>query len=452
MKIIICGAGRVGTTLVEQLSSERYDLTVIDRDRAVMETISEEYDVMALRGNAASMNVLSQAGVKDADLLIAATGNDEVNLLCCMTAHFMNPSLHTIARVSSPEYATQAYTMQNAFALSLAFNPEKQAADEIEHLLRFPGFLKRDTFAKGRIEIVEIKVERGSRLCDVALSELGGVIRQKILVCTALRDGRAFIPTGNFVIREGDRIFVTAPTNALSALLTDLGAVPHRAKHIIIVGGSTVGFYLARMLRGAKLDVTIIERDPAVCNDLAALLPGVNIIHGDACNRDVLESEGLSESDALVAVTGQDETNIIVSLYGERFGVPQIITKLDALDDSRIISALPIGSVICPCKLSCNTVVRYVRAMKNQAGAALTIHTIADDQAEAIEFPVDASTLHRGVPLRNIRLRENILIGGIARGGSIEIPSGDSCFMEGDSVVIVYNGDEVLLQLNDIFV
>lgn len=452
MKIILAGGGKVGKTLADQLSSENYDITVIDDDPAVIESAVESFDVMAVKGNCASMNVLRQAGAMTADLLIAATGTDEVNLLSCMTAHALNPKLHTIARICNPEYNHQAYAMRDAFGLSLTFNPDKQAAEEIVRLLKLPGFLKRETFAKGRVEIVEIRIDEDSPLCNIALSDISGIVKCKILICTVLRDGRAISPAGNFILEKDDRIFVTATTDNLALLLKNIGIVTHKNKNVTIVGGGKIGYYLAESLENSSISAQIIEMDEERCKELAASLPHTNIIHGNGGFRETLESEGVPHTDALIALTGMDEVNMVISLYGDRFGVPQSITKLDRIDDSKVVAGLPLGSIICPKRLCCSNILRYVRAMQNQAGAATTIHTIADGLAEAIEFPVDGTTLHCGEPLRKFKLKQNILLVSITkRNGVIEIPSGDSFFEKGDSVVIVSSRKEVILHLNDIF-
>ncbi|HBF15263.1 MAG TPA: Trk system potassium transporter TrkA [Clostridiales bacterium] len=451
MKILIAGSGKLGETLARQLCSEEHDVTLVDSDRSVLESGLNRYDVMGVMGNCASMEVLRQAGVENADLLIAVTGSDEVNLLTCTTAHYINPKLHTIARIRNPDYAEQAYSMRDAFALSMIVNPERQAATEIERLLRYPGFLKRDTFAKGRMEIVELKLEADSRLCNVTLSSLNTLVRCRVLVCAVLRGGNAIAPDGNFVLHAGDRIFVTAPTEVLSELLKNLGVVTHRAQRVMLIGGGKISYYLAQALEESRLDIQLVEKDPEVCEQMAKALPRTTVIQGDAADRSVLEGEGLASCDALVTLTGLDELNMVISLYGSGFGVKQIITKVGRMEDGRVLDSLPLGSVICPRKLSCSTIVRYVRAMQKQAGAAITVHTIADGQVEAIEFPVDEHTLHCGEPLKKLKLRENILLVGINRGDHTEIPNGDSSFELGDSVVVVSSGATVLMQLNDIF-
>ena len=451
MKILIAGSGKLGETLARQLCAEEHDVTLVDSDRSVLESGLNRYDVMGVMGNCASMEVLRQAGVESANLLIAVTGSDEVNLLTCTTAHYINPKLHTIARIRNPDYAEQAYSMRDAFALSMIVNPERQAATEIERLLRYPGFLKRDTFAKGRMEIVELKLEADSRLCNVTLSSLNTLVRCRVLVCAVLRGGNAIAPDGNFVLHAGDRVFVTASTEVLSELLKNLGIVTHRAQRVMLIGGGKISYYLAQALEESRLDVQLVEKDPDICEQMAKALPRTTVIQGDAADRSVLEGEGLASCEALVTLTGLDELNMVISLYGSGFGVKQIITKVGRMEDGRVLDSLPLGSVICPRKLSCSTIVRYVRAMQKQAGAAITVHTIADGQVEAIEFPVDEHTLHCGEPLKKLKLRENILLVGINRGDHTEIPNGDSSFEQGDSVVVVSSGATVLMQLNDIF-
>lgn len=451
MKIIIAGGGKVGATLVRQLSSEGYDLTLIDTNPSLLEGIMNSYDIMAVHGNCATMESLRQAGVEEADLLIAVTNADEVNLLCCMTAHGMNPKLHTIARIRNPEYTHQIYKMRDAFGLSMTVNPEKQAAIEIERLLKFPGFLRREPFAKGRVEIVELKIDEKSKLCNVSLGDLGSVVKCRVLVCAVLRDGKAFAPSGNFVLRQGDRVFVTAPTDRLAVLLRSLGIITRPVKRVILCGGGRVSYYLASRLRKDGITVQLIEHNKERCLELATLLPETSIIQGDATSQSLLDSEGLSTADALVTMTGLDELNMIVSLYGASQGVPLIITKLGRMSSSGIVDDLPLGSTIYPKELCCNTIVRYVRAMRNQSGGAVSVHSIADGKMEAIEFLVDDTTAHRGVPLKDLRLRPNVLIASISRGETIEIPGGNSCFRSGDSIVLVTSDRGALLQLNDIF-
>lgn len=451
MKIIIAGDGKVGLSLTRKLSAEGHDLTLIDSNQEVLDSSVERYDVMGVQGNCASMRVLEQADIKKADLLIAATSADEINLLCCMTAQGLNPKLHTIARIRNPEYGKQIFTMRNVFKLSLMVNPEKQAAREIERLIKYPGFLQRETFARSRVEIVELRVDAQSKLKNVALKVLDNIVKCKVLVCAVSRDQNTVIPSGDFILREGDKVFVTAPSETLTLLLKNLGVITRKAKRVIICGGGRIGYYLADQLVKHGVTVQLIERDEARCRHLAELLPEAYIIHGDASSQSLLDSEGVADCDALVAMTGMDEMNMVISLYGKKCGANQIITKVGHTGNNSIFESMGIGSLICPKELCTNNIVRYVRAMQNTEGAALTVHNIADGQAEALEFVVDDSTLHTGESLKNIRTRENVLIACISRGSKMEIPSGDSTFHKGDSLIVVTQGGTRLLQLNDIF-
>ena len=450
MNIIIAGGGKVGLTLARQLAAEGHDITLVDNNTLVLEEAVEQFESMAVCGNCASKEVLIQAGVETADLVIAVTNADEVNLLCCMTAHGINRSIHTIARIRNPEYAEQVMTMRDIFPLSLTVNPEKQAAIEIERLLKYPGFLRRDTFAKGRVEIVELRIDDSSKLCNVALSDLSNVVNCKVLVCAVLRQGAAVAPKGNFVLQNGDRIFVTAPTDVLTTLLKNLGIITRRVRNVLICGGGRVSFYLAGLLEKDGISVQLIDRDHARCVELASLLPNTSVIYGDCSNPHTLDSQGIERVDALASLTGVDETNMVISLYGKTRNVPQILTKLSR-GEGIIADSLPLGSVICPKELCSNHIVRYVRAMQNQTGAAVSVHTIADGQVEAIEFLVDETAVNCGIPLKQLKLRPNVLIASITRGTETQIPGGNSIFTAGDTVVVVTGGRGILKSFNDIF-
>lgn len=451
MKILIVGVGKVGAALARQLSREKHDLTLIDINSLVLQAGVESFDVRTLRGNGASASILREADVDTADLLIATTGEDELNLLCCLTAHSLNPRLHTIARIRNPEYREQAYAMRGVFGLSMAINPEMQAATEIERLLKYPGFLKRETFARGRLEIVEVLVDEDSPLRDVSLMTLGNVVKCRVLVCSVLRGGKAIIPGGNFVVKEGDRLFVTATTKNLSTLLRNLGLINHPAKRVMLAGGGHVSYYLAQRLAKSGVAVQIFERNLARCEELAELLPNVSILHGDVSDQTLLDSEGVADCDAFVSLTGLDELNVMMSMFAHSRGVPQVITKLGRLESSELLNSLPLGSVLSPKELCTNTIVRYVRAMQNQTGAALAIHMIADGQVEAAEFVVDDTTRQIGVPLRELKLRRGVLVAGISHGINTEIPDGNTALQKGDIVVIVSEEDREVHQLNDIF-
>ena len=451
MKIIIAGDGKVGATLTEKLSGEGHSVTIIDNDSDVIENLVDMYDVLAVNGNCASMDILEQADVTNADLLIAATSSDEVNMVCCITAHSLNPFIHTIARIRNPEYNSQVARMKDKFGMSLIFNPERQAATEIERLIKFPGFLQRDTFAKGRAEIVELRISADSKLNNVAIKDLMSVIKCKVLICIVTREGVAYAPDGDFILEEGDRIFVTAPTNSLTELLNNLNIITHRARRVIVCGAGKISYYLAERLMRSGIKVQVIEKDLAKCEELAARLPKAIVVHGDASDQKLLESEGVDSCDALVTLTGFDELNMVISLYGNSQKIPQIITKIDRVGNTQMLDVLPIGSTICPKQICSESIVTYVRAMQNQKGAALTIHSIADGQAEALEFRVDENTEYCGVPLKQLRIKKGVLLACITRGTQTVIPNGDSSYSPGDTLIIITTKENVISQIDDIF-
>lgn len=452
MKIIIAGDGKVGLALARQLSQEGHELVTIDSNREILERDAQFFDGMSVVGNCATMSTLREANVEQADVLIAATGADEINLLCCLTARKVNPSLHTIARVRSPEYIEQLYMMREDFGLSMIINPEREAAQEIFRLLQLPGFLKRETFAKGRVEIVELRILERSLLENVILNHLPHVLGGcRVLVCAVIRDGQAFIPTGDTMLRRGDHIYVTAPVAVLSDLMKLLGVTQKKIRHAMLIGGGRVSYYLAQSLIGAGVQVKIIEQNADRCMELAHMLPKAYIIEGDGSSQSVLEGEGIMETDALVTLTGIDEQNVITSLYGSAQGVPHVITKVNRIEFTSMLENLSVGSVVSPKELCSANIVQYVRAMQNQTGAAITLHRIADGRAEALEFVINKHSRYIGEPLRNLRLKRNVLISCITHKGKTILPDGNSVFQMGDTVIVVTNREQPILQFNDIF-
>ncbi len=451
MNIIVAGGGKVGVTLVTQLTAEGHDLTLIDLDKAVLDRTINDCDVLSVQGNCAAMDTLLTARVKEADLLIAATNLDEVNLLCCMTAHGLNEKIHTIARIRNPDYTQQIYKMRDSFGLSFTVNPERQAALEIERLLKYPGFMRRDTFVGGRSEIVELRLDNDSKLCGISLIEMYKVVKTRVLVCAVVRKGQAYSPKGDFVLEAGDKLYITAPTYNLTVLLKNLGIITRKVRRVLLCGGDRISFYLAQLLEKDGINVTIIEKSESRCRELAEELPDTAITRGDCSNQAQLEEEGIADADAVVTLTGLDEMNMIISLYASSRGIPQVITKIGRPENAKLADSLALGSIICPRELSSGSIVRYVRAMQNQGGAAITVHAIADGQAEAVEFQVDKDTPHCGEPLKSIKLKPDVLIASISHQNKPQVPGGDSVFQPGDNVVIVTSGRGAIRSLEDIF-
>lgn len=451
MKILIAGGGKVGETLVRQLTAEGHDITLIDSTPSVIENVMEHYDIIGVSGNAASMETLLDADVRHAHLMIAVTNADEVNLLACMTAHGLNKDLHTIARIRNPEYRAQSYQMRDYFGLNMVINPEETAAVEIARLLQFPGFSKIDLFAKGATEIAELKIKAESPLNHLVLNKLNSVVHSQVLVCAVQRDGVCIMPDGNFTLQEDDVIYVTASQADLARMLRHLGVLNKKAKTALITGGGRISYYLSKELEKGGIAATVVEQDADRCSELATSLPQTTIVHGNASSQAFLDREGIETYDALITMTNLDELNIVMSLYGNARGVPQIITKLSHAENNKILDRLPIGSVISPKELICSGIVRYVRAMQNKVGAAITIHMIAGGQGEAIEFIVDDKTKYTGVALKDISLRRNVLIASIERGWKHQLPTGTSTFQPGDTIIVVTTSDTRVQQLNDIF-
>ncbi len=451
MKILIAGGGKIGSSLTAHLTEEGHELTVIDMNADVLEALMGRYDVIGIEGNAASMTVLETAGVKDADLFIAATDMDEVNMLACMTAHGLNSNLTTIGRIRNPEYRSQAYEMRDIFGLSLAVNPEQRAAREIARLLKYPGFLSIDTFAKGNVEIVELRVDGNNPLRNNPLSKLPDIVHTSVLVCAVQRNGETIMPDGSFVIRENDLLFITAPTDHLTTLLRNLGIIKKQAKRILIAGGGRISYYLVKEVEKTGMDCTIVEINPQRCRELAETLPNATIVQGDASSQEFLDMEGVGASDAVITLTGLDELNIVISLYANTRNVSQVITKLSHAENNKILDSLELGAIISPKELASFAIVRYVRAMQNQQGSAVAVHRMGGGKIEAIEFLVEKDTRHIGEKLKDVKTKKNVLIVSISEGGRVEIPTGNSKIKKGDSVVIVTTPDMHINQLNDIF-
>lgn len=452
MNIIIVGDGKVGAALAAQLSQEDHNVTIIDSDPLVISESAELLDVMAVVGNGASMTTLREAGAESADLLIAATSLDELNLLTCLTAKKLGCG-HTIARIRNPEYADQLVSMQDELGLSFTVNPEQAAALEAYQLLQFPSFLKRESFAKGRVEIVAVPVAEGSKLAGLPLHKLYEIARVKVLVCAVQRDGQVHIPGGSFVLQGGDTIFVTAGVQDLAQLVRSLGLVEHKVKSLLIIGGSRIAFYLAGRCLESGMAVKIIEQSHARCVTLAERLPKATIIEADGSRQEVLDAEGLKNFDAVITLTGMDEENVVLSMFAQHLGVSKVITKINRVEYDQLFRKVGLGSIISPKALCCSNIVRYVRAMSTarDAEGLLALHPIVDGQAEALEFQAGPATRHCGEALKDIPLKSGILISCITHQGRTLIPKGDTCFYPGDTLIVVTAGGRAVTELDSIF-
>ncbi len=437
MNIIIVGCGKVGSTLAEKLNRENHDITLIDRNPNVLRSLTDSNDVMAVVGNGAVYQVQMEAGIQEADLLIATTNSDELNMLCCLIAKKAG-NCHTIARIRNPEYSTEIRYIREELNLSLAINPELAAATEISRLLRFPSAIKIDTFAKGRIELLKFIIPDHSTLDGMKVLEVSTRLKCNVLICVAERGDDVVIPGGNFVLQAGDKISFIASQKDSTDFFHKVGVVNNHVKSIMIVGGGRMTYYLGKILKNVKIKLKIVEQNLDRCNELSELLPHVMIIHGDGSDQQLLEEEGLDQMEAFASLTGFDEENIMLALYAAKKTKAKLITKVNRTSFKDVVNSLNLGSVINPKLLTADLILQYVRAIQNSLGSNVeTLYRIADDQAEALEFRVGNDAPMLGIPLEKLELKENLLVACINRKGRIITPRGKDTLEAGDTVIIV---------------
>ena len=473
MKINIVGDGLVGDTLISYIAGEGHQVTVIDPVAARINRVVNQYDVQGLIGNGAGHSTLIEAGVQDTDLLIAMTGSDELNMVCCMMAEKLGTA-HSIARVRNPEYFREMDFVRDYMGIDQVVNPEYEAANEIARLVRFPAALKMEAFAKGRVDMAEIYLEKGHPLAGQKLSSLQQTYGVSVLVCAVLRGENAFIPGGDFVLCEGDTVSVTASHKDLSRFFSRLGLMDHPVRNVMILGGGRCAFYLAERLISLGIDVRIIVQQEARSRELAELLPQATVILGDCSDSELLEDEGISHMDACIALTDNDEQNSIVALYARSHGVERVISRIDSDSLAKTMAGLGMDCVISPRRLCAATVLRFLRGLENRKrmqstlrrgkGAQRTdepmdersvgivsLYKLCGDRAEAVEFKVDESFRARGVPLMSdqFKIKKNTLIALIVRGNNVIHPHGTTTLELDDRVIVVTSAGE-LVELNDI--
>lgn len=437
MKIILVGGGKVGTALARQLSEEDHNVTVIDTNKPRVEHISEAYDVMGIVGNGASIATLYEAGIEEADVFIAITGSDELNLLCCMFAKKAG-HCHTIARVRNPSYSHELEFIKKQTGISAIVNPEMAAAMEISHLLRFPGASKIDTFADGRVRLIKCALTEAQGMDGMAIRDILSRLGSDVLVCAVERGADVLIPNGDFVLRNGDQVTFLATQERARDFFQKINLPVRPVKNALIVGGGAIAFYLSQELLENKVRVRIVERDPARCIQLAEELPEAQILNEDGSNRDFLLSEGLGSAEAFVALTNIDEENVLLTLFAKKHSKGKLVTKINRLEFDDIISGLELGSIVYPKYMTCDYIVQYVRALQNEAGSNVkTLYRILDDRVEALEFTVHEESKATGVPLSRLRLKQNLLLCCIMRGEQILIPRGGDEIQVGDNVIVV---------------
>ena len=437
MQIIIVGCGKVGRTLAEQLQEEDSDITLIDVSANVINSLQDDIDAMGIVGNGASINTLMEAGVDKADILIAVTGSDEMNLLCCLIAQ-KTGHCQTIARVRNPIYGNEIGFIKKRLGVNMIINPELAAAQEISRLLRFPSAIKIDTFSRGRVELLKFKVLPEFGLDGMTISRITETLKCDVLFCAVESRDQVSIPGGNHMIHNGDNVSILAsPVNA-AAFFKKIGLKTHQVKNAIIVGGGTISYYLAKALLDMNISVKIIEQNTARCETLSDLLPSATIINGDGTNRSLLMEEGLPQTEAFVSLTNLDEENVFLALFAKTISNAKLVAKVNRLAFDDVIDNLDIGSVIYPKYITSDRILQYVRAMQNSIGSNVeTLYHILDNKAEALEFAIRDNSPVVGIPLSELNLRQNLLVGYLNHNGVVKIPRGHDTIQVGDTVIIV---------------
>ncbi|MBR5406853.1 MAG: Trk system potassium transporter TrkA [Lachnospiraceae bacterium] len=437
LHIIIVGCGKVGSTLVEILSNEGNDITIIDKDPAIVESLTNTFDVMGIEGNGASFTTQEEAGIKKADLMIAVTNSDELNLLCCTVAKQVG-NCATIARVRTPEYNKEVQYLTEQLGLAMIINPEYEVAKEISRILYLPSALEVSSFAHGQAELIKYKISEDNPLNGIKIADLSTVIKTKILICAIERDDKVYIPSGNNHIQAGDIISFVTPRKSVKDFFSQIGVKTNKIKDTMIIGGGKAAYYLANMLLNMGMAVKIIEANKARCEELSILLPKAIIINGDGTNEELLNEEGIDGVGSFIPLTGIDEENIILTLYAKQVSKAKVITKINRINFRGVISKLDLGSTVYPRYITSEAIIAYVRAKKNSMNSNIeTLYHMFDHRVEAIEFNIDKESQVTGITLAQLQLKDNLIIAFINRSGKVFIPSGSDCMMVGDSVMIV---------------
>lgn len=448
MNIIIVGCGKVGATLAEQLSKEGHDIVVVDKKSAPVISITETLDIMGIVGSGTSYHILIEAGIEKADLLIAVTGSDELNLLCCLIARKAS-KCHTVARVRNPQYNDEIDFIREEMALSMTINPELETALEMERLIKIPSAVKIEPFAKGKVELLKFHIPEHSILDGMKVMDLSHRLQCKLLACVVERGEEVYIPSGSFELRSKDTISIIAtPENAID-FFQRAGILINNIKNVMIIGGSTIAEYLAQRLSRSDINLKIIEQNLERCEELSELLPHASIINANATDRDVLLEEGIEDMDAFAAITNFDEENIILSLYAKKHSHAKIFTKITRLTYDDIIADMPLGIIINPQLVTADSILQHARTMENPTGCNVEVLYRINDKVEALEFYTGKNAKLVGIPIEELSLKPNILICGINRYGEIIIPTGKDYIEEGDTVIIVTTNPG-LNDLNDI--
>ena len=450
MKIVVIGLGSIGKSILKSLSGEGHTITIIDENKDLIENLIEKYDVFGVVGNGACTDIQQEAGAADADLVIALTRNDELNIFACLVSKRLGVH-HTVARVRNPDYRKQIGEMQDDLGISMVVNPERETANEIFNLINLPSIASMEHFAQGKVLLVEVIAKNECALIGESLISLGQKLRSKVLICAVQRGDEVIIPAGNFVIQQGDRIHLTADARTLGTFLEEVNLVKSPLKNVMIVGGGKIGYYLADMLSQKKYKVKLIEENPAKAEDLADSLPKVIVSCGNGTQHDLLIEEGIEAMDAFVALTDVDEENMIVSMFANKKNVRKAITQIENDDLFGMLDELGIDNTISPKQVVASRIISYARALSNSIGSNVqTLYQLVNNRVEALEFAARKPERIYGKPLKELFIKKNCLVACIIRNNEVMIPNGNSAIELGDNVVVVTTGKN-LDDLADVF-
>ena len=440
MKIIIVGCGKVGYAIAQQLTQEKHDITLVDDEPEHLSRADSTLDAMCLNGNGASISVLMEAGVRSADLVIAVTGVDETNLVCCLIAKSLGAQ-HTVARVRNPDYRRDADMLKREIGLDMVINPDLAAAQEIARILSFPAAISVEPFAGGRIDMIGFQLQESDTILGHSLSDFHRERVAEVLICAAQRGDEFIIPNGSFVPQLDDRLYMVGTKAELQKMLKSMGRSLHRVKDVSILGGSRISMYLSWELARTGTRVHIVEQDHDKCLRLSQELPDAMIIEGDGTDNDMIRSENLFGADGFVALTGRDEENLLMALSARRAGVRKVLAKMTRPNYMELVQETGLGSIISPKDIIANQITRYVRALANSQGMAVeSLYKLLGGRVEALEFTVNEKGAERlGLPLKDLTLKPGILLAAIVREGRTIIPGGMTVIQAGDHVLVVTN-------------
>ena len=438
MNIIVVGGGKIGHTILANLVAEGHDVLLIDNNPDIINEITNVYDVIGLCGNGADSEVLAEAGADKAELLIATTDSDELNMLSCFLAKRMGAQ-YTVCRIRNPEYNDNSLSfMRKELDISMAINPELMAARELFNILKLPSAAKIETFSIRNFELIELKLKPDTALDGMKLMDLRSKFKAKFLICAVQRGEEAYIPDGNFVLRSGDKIGLTAAPTEIAKLLKEMGMLQKQAKNVMILGGSRTAYYLARMLTVAGNSVTIIERDKKLCEELCEAIPKAVVINGDGAKQELLLEEGLHSVDAFVSLTGMDEENLLLASFAQSQNVPKVIAKVNREELIPLAEHWGLECIVSPKELIADKLVQYARALENSVGSSVeTLYKLMDGKVEALEFKVKSDFPKLKIAFKDLKTKPNTLIAGIARDRKVIIPSGEDMLLADDKVVVL---------------